>query len=86
MEGQWIRQHDDLAALAHDSEHDWFNVWLETKLNRLSRNILLVSEPQSGQYFFWYMPLILQESDTAMLLPKPNYSRLHCYHQHMASG
>ena len=42
MEGEWILQGDDLVALAHDGEHNWFNVFLEDVLNRFSRKMLLV--------------------------------------------
>ena len=42
MEGEWILQGDDLVALAHDGEHNWFNVFLEDVLNRISRKMLLV--------------------------------------------
>ena len=42
MEGEWILQGDDLVALAHDGEHNWFNVFLEDVLNRFSRKTLLV--------------------------------------------
>lgn len=42
MESEWILQGDDLVALAHDGEHNWFNVFLEDVLNRFSRNMLLV--------------------------------------------
>ena len=42
MEGEWILQDDDLVALAHDGEHNWFNVFLEDVLNRVSTKMLLV--------------------------------------------
>ena len=42
MEGEWILQGDDLVALAHDGEHNWFNVFLEDVLNKFSRKLLLV--------------------------------------------
>ena len=42
MEGEWILQGDDLVALAHDGEHNWFNVFLEDVLNKFSRKMLLV--------------------------------------------
>ncbi len=42
MEGEWILQGDDLVALAHDGEHNWFNVFLEDILNKFSRKMLLV--------------------------------------------
>ena len=42
MEGEWILQGDGLVALAHDGEHNWFNVFLEDVLNRISRKMLLV--------------------------------------------
>lgn len=43
VEAQWIRRSDDLAALAPDADHGWFNVYLEDILNKLSRKTLLVS-------------------------------------------
>ena len=43
MEGKWICHGDDLAALAHDVEHNWFDVFLEDMLNKISRRTLLVS-------------------------------------------
>ena len=43
MEGEWICHGDDLAALAHDVEHNWFNVFLEDVPNKISRRTLLVS-------------------------------------------
>lgn len=43
VEAQWIRRSDDLAALAQDADHGWFNICLENVLNRISRKALLVS-------------------------------------------
>ncbi|KAF6226375.1 hypothetical protein HO133_009241 [Letharia lupina] len=40
-EHKWICQYDDLAALSSDTEHGWFNVFLEGTLNKISRNALL---------------------------------------------
>lgn len=42
-ENEWILQSDDLAAVAQDAEHGWFNVALESFLNSLSRKALFVS-------------------------------------------
>lgn len=38
----WIRNRDDLLALAKDAEHGWFNGILEDTLRRLSSRITLV--------------------------------------------
>ena len=40
---EWICHGDDLATLAHDVEYNWFNVFLEDMLNKISRRTLLVS-------------------------------------------
>lgn len=43
-ENEWISQSDDLAAVAQDAEHGWFNVALENLLNGFSRKALFVSK------------------------------------------
>ena len=44
-ETHWITRSDDLAALAKDADHGWFNIFVEDALNCLSRGTLLVSTP-----------------------------------------
>lgn len=41
-EDLWIRNRDDLLALAKDAEHGWFNGILEDTLKKLSGKITLV--------------------------------------------
>jgi len=41
-EALWIRQWDDLAALAHDTEHGWFHGAIEDLLRVISPTITLV--------------------------------------------
>lgn len=41
-EYEWIKQGIDLAALAHDGEHGWFNGFIEDLLNKFSRKSTLV--------------------------------------------
>lgn len=52
-ENGWILRSNDLAALAHDAEHGWVNVWLENTLNRVSRNTLLVSIATAHFYCYF---------------------------------
>ena len=42
-EVKWVRHTEDLAALAPDSEHGWFNDFLEDMLSRISKKALVVS-------------------------------------------
>ena len=42
-EATWIRHSEDLAALAPDAEHGWFNDFLEDLLNKVSKKALMVS-------------------------------------------
>ena len=42
-ETEWAEQHDDLAALAHDAEQGWFNIFLERALMTFSPTLTLVS-------------------------------------------
>ena len=51
-EALWIRQWDDLAALAHDSEHRWFQGAVEDFLTSLSPRITMVSRFTSSRFSF----------------------------------
>lgn len=42
-EMDWIYRREDLAALARDSEHGWFNGFVEDTLNTISRTMTAVS-------------------------------------------
>ncbi|KAL9100353.1 MAG: hypothetical protein Q9163_004260 [Psora crenata] len=42
-ESEWIRYSLDLASLAQDAEHGWFNGFLEDSLNTISRRLTQVS-------------------------------------------
>ena len=52
-ETQWARQTEDLAALAPDAEHGWFNGFLEDMLNNISTKALLVSR---ALFLSWLVP------------------------------
>ena len=65
-ENQWILRSNDLAALAHDTEHGWFNVQVEDWLNRLSRPLLLVSEARTLSRHRKF-PLCLMETEAFIL-------------------
>ena len=59
-EALWIRDRDDLLALAKDAEHGWFNGILEDTLRKLSPKITLV-----GTYARILIPSFLSQAQTA---------------------
>ncbi len=69
-ENGWILRSNDLAALAHDAEHGWVNVWLENTLDRVSRNTLLVSKATA--HFYCYF--IRKDPCSRLLSITPNTS------------
>lgn len=52
-ETRWVRRSEDLAALAPDAEHGWFNDFLEDMLNRISKKTLVVS---AGPFILMLVP------------------------------
>lgn len=52
-ESMWVRRSEDLAALAPDAEHGWFNDFLEDMLDRISKKALVVS---SGPFLSILVP------------------------------
>lgn len=52
-EVKWARHTEDLAALAPDAEHGWFNDFLEDMLSKISKKALVVS---SGPFLSVLVP------------------------------
>lgn len=52
-ETKWARHIGDLAALAPDAEHGWFNDFLEDILSKISKKALVVS---SGPFLSALVP------------------------------
>lgn len=43
-EMEWISRREDLAALARDSEHGWFNGFVEDTLHAISHTMITVDQ------------------------------------------
>ena len=63
VETYWIRHSDDLAAVAKDAEHGWFNVFLERLLNWFSRDMMLVSQLETQALCSISLSLIFHRLD-----------------------
>lgn len=56
-EMEWIYRREDLAALARDSEHGWFNGFVKDGLHMISRKMTMVSTHLTS-HTAWYLSMV----------------------------